>query len=149
MKSKKKRKENSYTIEYAKIYYKKEINTIEKLHIKIKYEEIKIFLKHFSLIVRIKNSDLLEEYDQEIFSVNGEIRKDEESHKLNLKYTEKILKRTEPEYKDGNKIKDNWKLFSKNEHTFERYKRYKYIYNFGEPEYSEWEKDGVKTYYYD
>ena len=145
----KKRKENSYPIEYAKIYYKKEINTIEKLPIKIKYEEIKIFLKHFSLIVRIKNSDLLEEYEQEIFSVNGEIRKDEESHKLNLRYTEKILKRTEPEYKDGNKIKDNWKLFSKNEHTFERYKRYKYIYNFGEPEYSEWERDGVKTYYYD
>jgi hypothetical protein len=144
----KKRKENSYPIEYVKIYYKKEINTIEKLPIEIKNEEIKIFLKHFSLVVRLDNSEVLEEYDQEIFSVNGEIRKDEESHKLNLKYTEKKLIETRMEYKDGNKINYNWKLFSKNEHTFERYKRYKYIYNFGEPEYSEWERDGVETYYY-
>ena len=40
-------------------------------------------------------------------------------------------------------------MFSENEHTFEKYKRYKYIYNFGEPKYSDWERDGVKTYLYD
>lgn len=40
-------------------------------------------------------------------------------------------------------------MLSENEHTFERYKRYKYIYNFGEPGFSNWERDGVKTYFYD
>ena len=93
--------------------------------------------------------DVLEEYDQELVSVNGEIRNYQENPKLNLKFTEKIQVDREEEFKDGDKISDKWRMFSENEHTFKRYKRYKYIYNFGEPEYSEWERDGVKTYYYD
>ena len=52
----KKRQENSYPIEYVKIYYKKEINTIERNLFIIKHEEIKIFLKHFSNVVSKNNS---------------------------------------------------------------------------------------------
>ena len=144
-----KKEQKSYPIEYAKIYFKKEVNTLENLAFKINSEDITIFLKHFSSIIKRDNLDVLEEYDQEIVSVNGEIRNYQENPKLNLKFTEKKLVKRKEEVKDGDKISDKWRLFSENEHTFKRYKRYKYIYNFGEPEYSEWERDGVKTYYYD
>lgn len=77
------------------------------------------------------------------------MKKEEENPKLNVKYTKKKIKKIEEEYKDGNKISDKWRMLSENEHTFERYKRYKYIYNFGEPGFSNWERDGVKTYFYD
>ena len=147
----KKRKENSYPIEYEKIYYKKEINTEEKYTQQINSENIRIFLKHFSSIIKKDNLEFLEEYDLEIFLVNNliKIKNEEENPKLNVKYTEKKIKQIEEEYKDGNKISDKWRIFSENEHTFGRYKRYKYIYNFGEPVFSNWERDGVKTYYYD
>ena len=145
----KKREQQSYPIEYVKIYFKKEVNTLENLAFKINSEDTTIFLKHFSSIIKKDNLDVLEEYDQEIVSVNGEIRNYQENPKLNLKFTEKKLVKRKEEVKDGDKISDKWRLFSENEHTFKRYKRYKYIYNFGEPEYSEWERDGVKTYYYD
>ena len=66
-----------------------------------------------------------------------------------MKYISKIVKKTLFEYKDGKEIGYKWKMFSENEHTFEKYKRYKYIYNFGEPKYSDWVRDGVSTYHYD
>lgn len=117
----------------------------------INSENIQIFLKHFSSIIKKDNLEFLEEYDREIFLVNNliEMKKEEENPKLNVKYTKKKIKKIEEEYKDGNKISDKWRMFSENEHTFERYKRYKYIYNFGEPGFSNWERDGVKTYFYD
>ena len=139
-----------YPIEYKKIYYKKEINTEEKYNdIFIKSEDIRIEIKHNSDIIKKDNSEFLEEYDEEIFKINGKIQEGERNIKLNFKSTPKTFLRTVPEYKEGSEeISYKWHLFTEDEHSFRRYKRLKYIYNFGEPEYSDWYEDEVVTYKY-
>ena len=142
-----KRRENSYPIEYKKNYYQTEINTSKKDKKLTKSEYIRIDVQHFSDVIKKDNTEFLEEYDQEIVKVNGNIKTGENSPLLHHKLTPKLLKETKEETREE-KISDKWHLFTENEHSFQKWKRYKYIYNFGEPKYSDWFKDGIVTYRY-
>ena len=77
-----KRKNKEYPIEYKRIYYIEELNTKDKKKIKTnKIENIIINIEHHSEQNNIGGSDRLEEYDKEIFDING--KKEEQTQKLN------------------------------------------------------------------
>ena len=75
-----KRKNKEYPIEYKRIYYIEELNTKDKKKIKTnKIENIIINIEHHSEQNNIGGSDRLEEYDIEIFDING--KKEEQTQK--------------------------------------------------------------------
>lgn len=77
-----KRRNKEYPIEYRRVYYKEELNTKEKKKIKTnKIENIIINIEHQSQEINVEGVEKLEEYDKEIFHING--RKEEQTQKLN------------------------------------------------------------------
>lgn len=112
-----KRKNKEYPIEYKRIYYIEELNTDAKRKIKTdRVENIIINIEHIVNEFIIEGSERLEEYDREIFFINGE--KEVQTQKLNR--IEHILqtKTIEKEYKIQND-----KIF------YEVYKIYYYLEN--------------------
>ena len=145
-----KRREKQYPIRFKKYYYKKEINTQEKNKKLDKVEDIIIYINHFSRTVKKDGFDYLEEYDQEVFVINGKTQNKENSPKFN--YTSKKLKkflREEDEIEKRDEISKKWKLFSPNEHTFEFYKRKKIYYDDGSTDITPWSFYKYETLYYD
>ena len=97
------RKSNKqYPIEYTRIYYKEEINTKDKQKIRIdKTEHVIINIEHFSEVIKRNNSYILEEYDKEIYIINGQINNDERP-KLNRKEYELQVKEEKREMSKNN-----------------------------------------------
>ena len=67
----KKREKKLYPIKFNRIYYEEETNTKGKNKKKTRVEKVVINLEHFSNIVEKGNLEFLDEYDREVYIVNG------------------------------------------------------------------------------
>ena len=106
-----------YPIDYNRIYYKVETNTKDKKKTRIdKTEHVIINIEHFSEVIKKNNSYILEEYDKEIYIINGEKNNDERP-KLNKKefeLQEEVINREMS--KNNNKIQiQKYKIYYKKE----------------------------------
>ena len=144
---------NQYPIQYKKNYFEIESNTDRKKKELLKSENIMITKEHFVEIIKRGEFNFKEEYDKEIYYID-EV-KDENmiklAPKLNYKserVSKKIVEKKE-EKRRGKKISRKFKLFSKNEHTYNIEKRLVLIFDDGTIEYTEWTDGGVEIFNYD
>ena len=145
----KKREKKLYPIKFNRIYYKEETNTNGKNKKKTRVEKVVINLEHFSNIVEKGNLEFLDEYDREVYIVDGKsIDNINECKTFNRIQTplKKIVDKIEE--LDKRKVTRKWHLFKENKHIFDIYKRYRITYYNQQVEYTDWTyKETVKEYY--
>ena len=135
--------------EDSRIYYKEETNTKGKNKIKTRVEKVVINLEHFRDVVKKGKFDFLEEYDREVYIVDGKsIDNIKECKEFNRSSTplEKIIDKIEE--LDKRKVTRKWHLFKENEHIFDIYKRYRITYYNQEVEYTDWTYKETITEHY-
>jgi len=145
-----KRDKKIYPIIYKKIYYKEELNT-ERKYTKIdKIEDVIINIQHFSHIITLDDKEFLEDYDQEIYSINGEVNQNyEDTIKFNYSLTHQKKIKYKFEEIEKRKVSYKYHFFTDSEHKFDIYKRYRIIYDNDKTEYTPWSYDRTQTLYYD
>ena len=148
----KKRQSKLYPIEYSKIYYKEEVNTKRAQKEVIKTENILISIEHFVELVTKGKFQFKEEYDKEIFFVNG-VRDENlcksapKSNFTSEKISKKVIQTLEETR--NTKIGKTFRFFKKNEHIYKIEKRSKIIYDDGTFEYTDWLDGGIQIFDYD
>ena len=145
-----KRDKKIYPIIYKKIYYKEELNTERKYTTIDKIEDVIINIQHFSHIITLDDKEFLEDYDQEIYSINGEVNQNYEDT-IKFNYSLRHQKKIKYKFEEIEKRKVSYKyhIFTDSEHKFDIYKRYKIIYDNDVIEYTPWSYDRTQTLYYD
>lgn len=145
----KKKKSKYYPIRYKIVYYEEDATKPENKLDKV--DSISIELKHVNEIVKKGDFHFLEEYDVEVYIVNGKEKEANNKEKLNYKQ-QRLLKQVvnrEEEIRKGKEEKSKFHLFSKNEHTFVIEHRFKLSYDDGSIEYTDWCFKKFETYEYD
>ena len=142
-------KSRQYPIRYKIVYYEEDATKPENKLDKV--DSISIELKNVNEIVKKGDFHFLEEYDVEVYIVNGKEKEANNKEKLNYKQ-QRLLKQVvnrEEEIRKGKEEKSKFHLFSKNEHTFVIEHRFKLSYDDGSIEYTDWCFKKFETYEYD